>query len=186
MDGSPQLGQWIARMGQPLFRYQAPTGYPDRASEWVNTGSLLERLNFAIALTSNRIRGTTVEPGKGLSGLDGDQLVKRAVDIVLDGKVSEQTLAVLNKQMKGDLPVSRQAEDQRMMRRRDSSMQADDEMMVGPERDNGRRAGRFNRPPNPRLGSWPLAEMVPPPQPVDPQVAKAFGLVLGSPEFQRR
>ena len=27
------------------YGYQAPTGYPDTAEDWVNTGALLERLN---------------------------------------------------------------------------------------------------------------------------------------------
>ena len=33
----------IADMGQKLYAYQAPTGYPDRAEAWVNTGSLASR-----------------------------------------------------------------------------------------------------------------------------------------------
>ncbi|HWO00635.1 MAG TPA: DUF1800 domain-containing protein, partial [Blastocatellia bacterium] len=45
-----QTTQFIAKMGQPLYLYQAPTGYPDRADQWVNTGSLLERLNYGLAL----------------------------------------------------------------------------------------------------------------------------------------
>src|SRR5262245_55152651 len=54
-----QTAQFIAKMGEPLYLYQAPTGYPDRADQWVNTGSLLERLNFGLALTSNKIRGAS-------------------------------------------------------------------------------------------------------------------------------
>ena len=41
----PALVQWIAKMGEPLYGYIAPTGYPDTADYWVNTGALLERLN---------------------------------------------------------------------------------------------------------------------------------------------
>jgi uncharacterized protein (DUF1800 family) len=59
-DGSRALAQMIARMGQPLYQYQPPTGFPDRASEWMSNGSIVERLNFAVALTANRIPGTTV------------------------------------------------------------------------------------------------------------------------------
>ncbi len=51
----------IVRMGQPLFLYQAPTGFPDRASSWINSGTLLARMNFALALATNRIRGTQVD-----------------------------------------------------------------------------------------------------------------------------
>jgi len=66
-NGSRALAQMIARMGQPLYQYQPPTGFPDRASEWMSNGSIVERLNFAVALTANRIPGTSVslnEPPK--------------------------------------------------------------------------------------------------------------------------
>ncbi|MGH9764059.1 MAG: hypothetical protein ACREDR_40220, partial [Blastocatellia bacterium] len=113
---------------------------------------------------------------------------QQAVNAVLGGRVSEQTLAVLNKQMTSDLPVTAEASrDENSMRGQDGSTQGDDEMMAGPPKNRGNKGvGRYDRPPNPRFGGWPLAEMVPPPQPIDPEVSKAFGLVLGSPEFQRR
>ncbi|MFZ0636440.1 MAG: DUF1800 domain-containing protein, partial [Candidatus Acidiferrales bacterium] len=44
------LAQWVGRMGEPLFQAQPPTGYSDKAETWVNTGALLNRLNFALAL----------------------------------------------------------------------------------------------------------------------------------------
>src|SRR5262249_7741219 len=59
--GSPQLAAFVAKMGQPLYQYQAPTGYPDRAEQWVNTGALLERLNFGLALSANKIPGALVD-----------------------------------------------------------------------------------------------------------------------------
>jgi len=59
-DGSRQLAQAIARMGQPLYQCQPPTGFPDRADHWMSNGAVVERLNFAVALSANRIPGTTV------------------------------------------------------------------------------------------------------------------------------
>ena len=56
-----ELLQWITRMGQPLYAYQAPTGYPDRAEAWVNTGSLLNRMNFGLQLAANRVKGVSVD-----------------------------------------------------------------------------------------------------------------------------
>ncbi len=50
----------LARMGQPLYQWPMPDGYPDKTSAW--TGSLLARWNYAFALTSGRIKGTTVDP----------------------------------------------------------------------------------------------------------------------------
>jgi uncharacterized protein (DUF1800 family) len=65
LDGQTDAGvpllQMIARMGQPMFQYQAPTGFPDRASTWINPGSLLTRINFAAGLAANRIPGTAID-----------------------------------------------------------------------------------------------------------------------------
>ena len=74
-NGSPQLHQWLARMGEPLYLYQTPNGYSDLAETWVTTGGLLERLNFGLALASNRIPGTRVN----LRQFVGD-VEKRSVD----------------------------------------------------------------------------------------------------------
>ena len=49
------LMRMLAEMGEALYLCQDPTGYPDVASAWINTNSLLKRLNFALALASNRI-----------------------------------------------------------------------------------------------------------------------------------
>ena len=51
------LGALAARlndMGQPLYRALPPTGYSTTADHWMNTQSLLARLNFADQLTHNR------------------------------------------------------------------------------------------------------------------------------------
>ena len=53
--GGQQLGRVIAQMGQPLYQYQAPTGFPDSAEFWTNDGALIARLNYAVALTSGRM-----------------------------------------------------------------------------------------------------------------------------------
>jgi uncharacterized protein (DUF1800 family) len=52
---------WIARMGQPLYACQAPTGFPDRAEAWVNAGSLLHRMNFGLQLAAGRIGGVDID-----------------------------------------------------------------------------------------------------------------------------
>jgi len=59
--GDVQLLQQIERLGEPLYRAQAPTGYPDAAQAWINAGALLNRINFGLALASNRIHGTTAD-----------------------------------------------------------------------------------------------------------------------------
>ena len=60
LANNQQLGRAIAQMGQPLYQFQAPTGFPDRADYWTSDGAIVARLNFAVALTSNRIPDTRV------------------------------------------------------------------------------------------------------------------------------
>jgi uncharacterized protein (DUF1800 family) len=52
-----QVFTWSEKMGQKFYFYQAPTGCPDRASFWINTGSLLNRMNFGMAIAAQKIPG---------------------------------------------------------------------------------------------------------------------------------
>lgn len=56
-----QMYQWITRMGQKLYSYAAPTGFPDRGQYWINTGSLLNRMNFGLALAAQKIPGIKID-----------------------------------------------------------------------------------------------------------------------------
>jgi uncharacterized protein (DUF1800 family) len=58
-DGSSALQKHLAGMGQPLFQWPMPDGYPDNTAAW--TGSLLARWNFAAALMSGDIPGTSAD-----------------------------------------------------------------------------------------------------------------------------
>jgi uncharacterized protein (DUF1800 family) len=96
------LVQWIGRMGEPLFLCQPPTGYSDKASTWVNTGALLNRLNFALAFSSGHLAGTNVD----LSPLFGDDASKdpqmaltRSLDLFLGGQVESQTRQTLESRL---------------------------------------------------------------------------------------
>src|SRR5678815_5140171 len=84
--GGPQLHQWIARMGEPLYGFQTPNGYSDLAESWVNTGGLLARFNFGLMLASKRIPGTRVDlkrfTGASDSGRDNTQIMDRFLDAV--------------------------------------------------------------------------------------------------------
>ncbi|MCD9017204.1 DUF1800 domain-containing protein [Parachryseolinea silvisoli] len=55
------LFQWVTRMGQKIYFYQAPTGFPDKAAYWINTGALLNRMNFGMALAAGRIPGVKID-----------------------------------------------------------------------------------------------------------------------------
>jgi hypothetical protein len=100
-NGGPQFHQWIARMGQPLYGFQTPNGYSDTAEAWVNTGALLERLNFGLSLASNRIPGTRVDLKRfaGDSASDRAQILERFVNVLVAGDISPRTKEMLLQQM---------------------------------------------------------------------------------------
>ena len=57
-DADSTLQEHLAAMGQPLYQWPMPDGYPVDTEAW--TGSLLARWNFAFALCEGSIKGTAV------------------------------------------------------------------------------------------------------------------------------
>ena len=96
-NGGPGTHQWIARMGEPLYGFQTPNGYSDAAESWVNTGGLLERMNFGLALASNRVQGTKVN----LVNAKGEQskVLDEYLKTILAGDISASTREALAKQL---------------------------------------------------------------------------------------
>ena len=45
----------VALLGQPLFHYAFPTGYPEESQKWVSSGALIGRINFALRLTGGKL-----------------------------------------------------------------------------------------------------------------------------------
>jgi len=60
-SGEPPFAGAIERMGEPLYRSQPPTGFPESAEAWVNAGAVVSRINFGLALAANRVPGTKVD-----------------------------------------------------------------------------------------------------------------------------
>jgi uncharacterized protein (DUF1800 family) len=54
------LAKELRDMGMPLYFCQPPTGYDDTATTWVSAGALVSRMNFAVALGKNQLRGVRV------------------------------------------------------------------------------------------------------------------------------
>ena len=69
-DAGKPIIQFLENMGQAPFRYPTPDGYPLEAEHWHAT--LLWRWKFALALSNNKINGTTVERAKLQRQLGGD------------------------------------------------------------------------------------------------------------------
>jgi uncharacterized protein (DUF1800 family) len=92
------LVQTVRNLGMPLYGCQPPTGYADRADAWVNTGALLNRMNFAVSLTAakeDRSGGRRLEvratSATSAPGITSDTLIASA----LAGDVSETTAATV-------------------------------------------------------------------------------------------
>lgn len=174
---------WIARMGQPLYAYQAPTGFPDRGEAWVNTGSLLHRMNFGLQLAAGRVGGLDID----LPALNGgrepasrDEALKVYAGLLLPGRNLDPVLAQLGPMI----------HDPELAKKVDAAVPRDDLLtsMEGfaedpfapleekePPRERRRGwKGMFSAPPAPRD--------LHPPTPVE----QVVGVILGSPEFQRR
>ncbi len=102
VDQPVQLAQWVSRIGQPLYQCLPPTGYSDKSAAWVSTGALLNRMNFAVALTGNKVRGARVD----INSLVGTDLggnpqiaLQRVESEFIAGQVSESTRATLELEM---------------------------------------------------------------------------------------
>jgi len=167
--------QIVARLGQPVFGRQTPDGWPDRADAWMNTGAILNRINFGLSLAAGQVPTARLAQWPqmdSLRSLPRAQQVDGVIRSLLGGEASAETREVL---MTGENP---------MLGKADSSS-ADLGMEMAPQR------GRGQRPPPAGGGKGqprgPAAQLRGFGQPVNlkglPQVV---GLALGAPEFQRR
>jgi uncharacterized protein (DUF1800 family) len=172
--------EWIGRIGEPLYAYQAPTGYPDRAEAWVNTGSLLNRMNFGLQLAAGRVRGVEVDLPALTGGREPEsreQALAVYAGLLMPGRDLASTLKLLQPMIaKPDLArrVDEAAPPASAVSTTgaagspgsDNEMAADLDASERPVRERARAAGRPAQPPD--------------------QIAQVVGVILGSPEFQRR
>jgi uncharacterized protein (DUF1800 family) len=97
------LTQWVSRMGEPLYLCQPPTGYSDKSETWVNTGALLNRLNFSLAFAGDRMGGATVDLKSMLgddAARDPNAALARSLQEFLDGQVAQSTQDTLQARLK--------------------------------------------------------------------------------------
>ena len=167
-NGGPGTHQWIARMGEPLYGFQTPNGYSDLAESWVNTGGLLERMNFGLALASNRVQGTRVNLSN-VAGTDPAKVMNESLRVILGDDVSATTREALVKQMDKAAVVSLPAPRSQM----DAAATPPPNEMEGPPQ--GGNPGRRQQQQGPRMEAT-----------INDPVTKVVGLILGTPEFQRQ
>jgi len=179
-----QIFNWCSRMGQRFYFYQAPTGFPDKASYWINTGSLLNRMNFGIAFATGKIPGVVIdllalnqhhEPESVVDALKTysnlllperhqEENIKRLTALVQDQKMGDKIVAAVNK-----LPQPQ------------TDMESAD-MMQG-QGFNNREEKKMERAllskKNKEIAAPQLAGN-------NSTVAQVTGVIIGSPEFQRK
>jgi uncharacterized protein (DUF1800 family) len=91
--GGVGLTRAMQQLGMPLYQAQPPTGYADTADAWVNTGGLVNRMNFALSLVQNRVPGVRVQ----LPAEQTDAALNRLVRTVLQADASDATVETLKK-----------------------------------------------------------------------------------------
>jgi uncharacterized protein (DUF1800 family) len=158
----------ISELGMPIYGMQTPNGYSMKADPWNNTGALVSRMNFALALSANKVPGVTAN-WPALLGTDDAALTPEAKDAALEAKllhvpVSDRTRQTILMQISAD-------QDQQEASLRQISVAA------SPGGKDGKRDPLAVNPRKKASGELASA---------DTQSALAAGLLFGSPEFQRR
>ena len=151
-----QVFTWSEKMGQKFYFYQAPTGFPDRASFWINTGSLLNRMNFGMAIAAQKIPGFKTN----LLALNQNH----------EPESVEEALQIYTKLL---LPVANQKENsERIM----SIVRAQniDQKIASATKDTGGLQD-MQKESMPDMNNTPLKSM-----------AQVVGVIIGSPAFQRK
>lgn len=174
-----QVYQWVNKMGQKLYNYQAPTGFPDRGQYWINTGSLLNRMNFGLAFASGRIPGVKLnllalnknhEPESPEHALrvyakilmperDVDETVKRLTPMLTDPELQKKV-----EDAAGQTATSKAA-----------VQEEGDEAMMERKVKGANKIGKKNN-------DVQLALL----KGNNSMLGQVVGIIIGSPEFQRR
>jgi uncharacterized protein (DUF1800 family) len=180
IDNLLPLANALRDMGMPVYGAVPPTGYKWDASDWVSTGALVNRMNFALALAANKLPGIAItwspQTEPLVAGIDNGSAPNGPVQSLSAGYVS------------GPLP-SPDAEEQRL----EASL-LDGGLSAGTRAavlDQFNQQSRTQSQHTQLPGKPTLA----PAKPMNPTQAAAAlekqdqllaGLLLGSPEFQRR
>jgi hypothetical protein len=166
-DSTPRSAQMIAYLGQPIFGHQAPNGWPETGDAWMNTGAILNRINFGMAAAAGRLPGIDIRAVPALDtirSVSRDKQVDAVVGTILNGMVSPDTRAVL---LSGEHPMlANGASEVRDMSPSDTA-----EGGGRREAGGGKRAALRGR----GMGNLPQLN----------GLQQIVGLALGSPEFQR-
>jgi len=165
-DMTPRSAQVVARLGQPLFLHQAPNGWPERGDAWINTGAILNRINFGLAMAGGAIPGAHPERWPRYAEITSAPRASQVDAVIsgfLGGEASVETRGILER---GENPLAANCE----LRAASCELPRDTAVI---EEDMAPAAARNRRDPLSRpVNLSGLNEII--------------GLALGAPEFQRR
>lgn len=84
-DGGTGIQGALEQLGQPLFGWPRPDGFPDKTAPWM--GNMLGRWNFALNLTGNQILNSTVtiEPLVNAAAQPGSNPRVALAELILGG-----------------------------------------------------------------------------------------------------
>ncbi len=171
---SVPLVQSLEKLGMPLYGMQTPNGYSWMAEPWVSTGALVGRMNFALALSSNRLPGVQTD-WTGLLAKQGRPAELVVADVSPDAgaEAKEKQLELLLLEQ----AVSEKTRATALQQLRDTTVQqqAEKSFPIRPTEQEPMAAVLNAGMPVQPAGA-----------PMDREAAVIAGLLLGSPEFQRR
>ena len=206
-DSSPRIVQFVNRLGEPIFGHLTPEGYREFGYEWMNTGAILNRINFGMAAAGGRVPGIKVNDWpetKALAVLSKDEQVDGVIRTLLGGSASPDTRDVLltgtnpflQSKAAQDTLAAMQKVDDSMSNAMGNNMTAATSTL-GADRANQRADQRAQKVPLAKQqqqagrdiakpGQGPSLQKVIGNVPNVTGLAQIVGLALGAPEFQRR
>ncbi len=176
------LVQSLVTLGMPLYGMQTPNGYSWLSEPWVSTSALVNRMNFALVLSGNRVGGTRTDWTRYLSNDPASSSLMKPVGMSTAGE-NNDAVAMKERKLETLLlgqPVSEHTRETVLRQFQDTTAQQEAEKNFSiktgdPEMMAGALLGSSMAQPNrPRAVA------------TDQEAAIMAGLLLGSPEFQRR
>ncbi len=177
-----QLFNWCNKMGQRFYFYQAPTGFPDKASYWINTGSLLNRMNFGLAFAAEKIPGIKVNL-LALNQNHEPESAEAALTIYSQLLLPERNNEANIKRLTGMLhdtelekKINEAASQNKVAGMEDTGLEEDMQLNRTAGKGNDKAAlSKKNIPVRMAYASGNNST-----------VAQVAGIIIGSPEFQRK
>ena len=98
VDNPLPIARALQQIGEPLYGAQPPTGYSDKAEVWINSGALMNRLNFALALAGNKlpgVRSDVVSLIPAMAAGDAGRSVDALSAVITGGDLTDATRATI-------------------------------------------------------------------------------------------